>query len=205
MCGVAGRLRELELAKRTQSEQLFSLTKGLLLCFVAGLLSAVYGIAINDTGQPIIEVAAKYGAGEWQTNIVYVFANTGAFLTTFIYTIWLSGRKNTFHEFIHVKGAPASTLISNYCLALLTGCLWYSQFLFYGLGHVRMGQHKFSGWAIHMIMLILFSSFAGVVMREWTECHRRTKLAITGALAVLVGAVLMLTYGNYVGARRITS
>ena len=86
----------------------------------------------------------------------------------------------------------------NYLLALLTGCLWYSQFLFYGLAHVRMGQLKFSSWAIHMTMLILISSLAGVAMREWSGCRARTKLAIVAALTVLIAAVLMLTYGNFV-------
>ncbi len=54
----------------------------------------------------------------------------------------------------------------NYAMALLTGCLWYSQFLFYGLGHVRMGEFEFSSWAIHMIMLILFSSLTGIVLKR---------------------------------------
>jgi hypothetical protein len=36
-------------------------------------------------------------------------------------------------------------------------------------------------------------------MREWHGRSRRTKFAITGALAVLIIAVLMLTYGNYLG------
>ena len=56
MCGLAGRLKEIELDD--DSAQSFSLSKGLTLCFVAGILSAVYGIAVNDTGKPIAAVAA---------------------------------------------------------------------------------------------------------------------------------------------------
>ena len=60
-----------------------------------------------------------------------------------------------------------------------------------------MGALKFSSWAIHMIMLILISSLAGTVMREWSGCRPRTQIAIVTALAVLIGAVMMLTYGNF--------
>lgn len=197
MCGLAGRLKEVELAEENGGQHSFHLAKGLVLCVIAGILSAVYGIAVNDTGKPIAEVAAQYGAGHWQTNVVYIFANTGAFVTTALYTIRRGLKEKTFHEFIRLGEAPKSALLFNYLLALLTGMLWYSQFLFYGTAHIRMGELKFSSWAIHMTMLILFSSLAGVVLREWSKCRARTKIAITAALAVLIGAVLMLAYGNY--------
>lgn len=204
VCGVAGRLKEVELSNDPEKSHhpdaaSFALTKGLLLCVLAGVLSAVYGIAVNDTGKPIADVAANHGAGHWQTNITYVFANTGAFLTTLIYIIWLSRREKTGDEFICPANAPASALKMNYLLAFITGCLWYSQFLFYGLGHVRMGEFKFSSWAIHMIQLILFSALIGLIMKEWANTKSRTKAAISAALVILVAAVLLLTYGNYMG------
>ena len=199
LCGLAGRLKELDLRKDRGAGPHFSFAKGLPLCLLAGVLSAVYGIAINDAGKPIALAAADHGAGYWQTNIVYVFANSGAFLTTAVYTLYLGITRKTMKEFTRLESGPASRLVANYLLALLTGCLWYSQFLFYGLGHVRMGQFKFSSWAIHMIMLILFSNAAGMAMREWLGCRRKTHGAIVVALLVLVAAVLVLTYGNYLG------
>jgi L-rhamnose-H+ transport protein len=85
-------------------------------------------------------------------------------------------------------------------MAILTGCLWYSQFFFYGLGHVRMGKYQYSSWAIHMIMLVLFSSVAGLLMREWVRCRSKTIATLALALIILVTAVLALTYGNYLGS-----
>lgn len=199
LCGIAGRWKEAELQAGAENTGVFSLSRGLVLCLIAGFLSAIYGIAVNDTGKPIAEVAARFGAGHWETNVVYIFANTGAFCTTFVYTLWLGFRQNTFGEFRKPVAAISSALPVNYAMALLTGCLWYSQFLFYGLGHVRMGEFKFSSWAIHMIMLILFSALAGVVLREWHGRRLHTKSAIAGAILVLVMAVLMLTYGNWLG------
>ena len=78
------------------------------------------------------------------------------------------------------------------------GLFWYGQFFFYNLGHVRMGHYKFTSWAIHMIMLVLFSNVVGVVLREWRECRRVTHRTVAAAILVLIGAVLSLTYGNHV-------
>jgi L-rhamnose-H+ transport protein len=50
-----------------------------------------------------------------------------------------------------------------------------------------------------MIMLILFSSLTGMVMREWHGRRARTKGLITLAFVTLVIAVVVLTYGNYLG------
>ncbi len=199
LCGLAGRLKELDLKKDQGTGAHFSLAKGLPLCLLAGVLSGIYGIAINDVGGPLALAAAEHGAGYWQTNIVYVFVNSGAFLTTFVYTLYLSLKQKTTREFIRLESGPASHLAVNYLLAILTGCLWYSQFLFYGLGHVRMGSFKFSSWAIHMILLILFSTAAGLAMREWIGCRRKTHWALIAALVVLIAAVLALTYGNHLG------
>jgi L-rhamnose-H+ transport protein len=200
MCGTAGRLKEVELqGRRDTTAPSFALGKGLFLCGIAGVFSAIYGIAVNDAGKPIAETAAQFGAGHWQTNAVYIFSNTGAFVTTSLYCLWLSWSQKTLHEFRRTRDTSAAALPVNYLLALLTGVMWYSQFLFYGIAHVRMGKFEFSSWAIHMLLLILFSSLAGVALREWHGRSTRTKAAILVALLVVSGAVLALTYGNYLG------
>jgi L-rhamnose-H+ transport protein len=84
-------------------------------------------------------------------------------------------------------------------MASITGVLWYGQFFFYGLGHVRLGEYQFSSWAIHMIMLVLFSAVAGLLLKEWKSCSKGTMSVLMLALGVLIAAVLILTYGNYLG------
>src|SRR5689334_11062463 len=77
--GWAGRLKEIDLtAQNTKGE--FSLLKGLALSLLAGVLSAVYGFAL-EAGEPIANVASAHGAGVWRGNITYIFSNSGAFLT----------------------------------------------------------------------------------------------------------------------------
>lgn len=196
-CGVAGRYKEKDL-QSNDNLQGFSFKKGLPLCLLAGVLSAFYGFAIN-AGKPISDIAETYGAGNFQVNVVYVFSNSGAFLTTLIYTLYLHKKNRTFVEFKQASFKGKSVLSSNYLLAALTGMLWYGQFFFYGLGHVRLGRYEFSSWAIHMILLVFFSSLVGVVMKEWRKTTSRTKRMLVLALAVLLLAVVILTYGNYLG------
>jgi L-rhamnose-H+ transport protein len=84
--------------------------------------------------------------------------------------------------------------------ALATGLMWYLQFFFYGLGHVRMGTFKFSSWAIHMMLLILLSCGFGVAIREWKACRLPTKLLLGSAIVLLLGAIGLITFGNYLAS-----
>ena len=198
MCGLAGRLKELNLQGQ-EGQKDFSLGKGLLLSLLAGVLSAVYGFAL-EAGEPIADVASKFGADVWRGNVVYIFANTGAFVTTAIYCLYLHAKHRTLGEMIELPaGQEEASLPMNFAMAALTGLLWYGQFFFYNLAHVRMGEYKFTSWAIHMIMLVLFSNLIAIVLREWKGCRRTTQSTIGLALAVLVVAILLLTYGNYLG------
>ena len=198
LAGAAGRMKERDLSDQSAAGE-FSLPKGLLLSLLAGVLSAVYGFAL-EAGEPIADVATAHGAGIWRGNVVYIFSNTGAFLTTTAYCLWLHARHKTLGELVELPaGLERASLPLNWALAVVTGLFWYGQFFFYNLGHVRMGAFKFTSWAIHMIMLVLFSNVVGVVLKEWTTCKPRTRWLLRLALTVLVGAVLLLTYGNRLG------
>lgn len=205
-CGIAGRLKERNLLEREGSKGEFSLARGLLLSVVAGVLSAFYSFAIN-AAQPVIDLAAEHGAGHWQGNVAYLTANSGAFVTSAVYALMLARKHRSLGELVQLPPAEEgdtkkASLFGNYILAILVGTLWYGQFFFYNLGHVRMGQYKFTSWAIHMTMLVLFSNLTGVLFREWKGCNKRTVLFIVLGLAVLIGAVAMLTYGNYIGGQQ---
>ena len=196
--GLAGRLKEVDLTA-SQAKGEFSLAKGLALSLLAGVLSAVYGFAL-EAGEPIADVATAHGAGMWRGNVVYIFSNTGAFLSTAAYCLWLHARHQTLGELVELPDGPEKASLSqNWAMATVTGLFWYGQFFFYNLGHVRMGHYKFTSWAIQMIMLVLFSNLVGVALREWRACRRATHTTIGLALLVLTGAVLLLTYGNYLG------
>ena len=191
--GLAGLRKERETAGEAASAA-FNPRKGLPIVLLAGVLSAVFNFSLQ-AAQPVADLAAAHGAGQFQGNVIYIFSNSGAFTTTLLYAGLLATRGRSWGEY--GRAADGAGLLRNYGLSVLTGALWYLQFLFYGLGHVRRGEFKFSSWAIHMIILILLSAGYGVSIGEWKACRRSTKLLVTSAILLLVGAVCLITYGNY--------
>jgi L-rhamnose-H+ transport protein len=204
VCGAAGRYKESDLRQKAGGPGEFSLMKGLLLSLLAGVLSAVYGFAL-EVAAPIADIAEHYGAGYWKGNVAYLFANTGAFVTALLYTLYLARKNRSLGELVRLRdGAQGASLRWNYVLALMTGTLWYGQFFFYNLGHVHLGSHyAFSSWAIHMILLVLFSNVVAIGFKEWNGCRSRTRAAVGAGLIVLAGAILSLTYGNYLGEQSV--
>lgn len=188
--GYAGFRRERETAA-AGTRTPFNARIGLPVVVLAGVLSAVFSFALA-AGQPVADVAVRHGAGHFQGNVIYLFANSGAFTTTLLYAGWLATRERTWGEFLR----PGGGLARNYLLSGLTGLLWYLQFFFYGLGHVRMGRFEFSSWAIHMIILILLSCGFGVAIGEWKATRPATRGLVLTSIGLLLGAVGLISYGN---------
>ncbi len=200
LSGLAGRFKENDLRAATGSTGGFSLLKGLMLSLLAGVLSSVYNFSLEAAG-PVADVAEQYGAGYWSGNVKYLFSNPGAFVTALAYSLYLARKNKTLRELTRISAETGRLpLIRNYLMAFLTGTMWYGQFFFYNLGHVRLGEkYAFSSWAIHMIMLVIFSTMVGIAFKEWKGCRGRTKMTVVIGLLVLCAAVLSLAYGNYLG------
>lgn len=212
-CGVSGRWKERDQAASGAIAGVGRAWLGLGLCLVAGLLSAVYGISLAE-GEPIAELA-RWHAGHrtvmgidattFSNNAIYPFANAGAFLTTSIYCLILHIRHRTLREVVALpEGAERASLPVNWAMAVLTGCLWYGQFFFYGFGHffiMKVAGFEQTCWAIHMILLILLGTLIGVAFGEWRGVRSVTRNALVLAIALLVVGKLMLDYGNLLGSR----
>ena len=52
-----------------------------------------------------------------------------------------------------------------------------------------------------IMVLVLFSTLTGVLFREWKGCNKKTIGFIVLSLIVLMTAILMLTYGSYIGSQ----
>ncbi len=211
-CGLAGRWKETDQAQangRVRANH--NLLVGLALCLLAGVLSAVYGISLTE-GAPIAQLARERAAGHtvlgidaatFCSNAIYPFSNSGAFVTTAIYCLFLHARHQTLGEVIaRPQGEGPTTLAVNWAMSILTGCLWYGQFFFYGFGHfyiMKVAGFEQACWAIHMILLILLGTLIGVIFKEWRGCRPRTHIALALALALLIAGKLLLVYGNYLG------
>ncbi len=215
LCGVAGRWKERDLASGPgAANRDGGVLVGLLLCVLAGVLSGVYGIALAE-GAPIAKIAESHAAGHtvlgidastFCGNAIYPFSNTGAFLTAALYCLYLHFRQRTFGEVVgRGRDAEKAPLGLNWAMAILTGCLWYGQFFFYGFGHyyiAKVAGFEQTCWAVHMILCILLGTLIGVALKEWKGCRPRTRATLALAVGWLIVGKLLLDYGNYLGQAR---
>lgn len=197
LSGWAGFSKEKDLSHKAGEKLNFNMLTGLLLAIVGGVLSGIFNVSL-EFGQPIADIAASNGAGHFEGNAKIIVSTSGCLVVNLIWFIIAGIRERTLKEFVHSELTKVQ-LVKNYTLSSIAGCLWFFQFFFYGLGHVRMGNFQFASWVIHMSMLIFFSYIVGVVMKEWKNVTRKTYIKLVIALVVLVLSFVITTYGSVVG------
>ena len=85
----------------------------------------------------------------------------------------------------------------NVALALVAGVIWFGQFFFYGMGSTKLGEtYDFASWSIHMAFIIVFSSFWGLLFREWRGVGGVTMAWVYAGLLGLVGSTLVIGWGR---------
>lgn len=199
LCGKAGFEKEKDILYLSREEKPnFNMKKGFVLVLIAGILSAVWGISL-DLGQPISDLAAEYGAGHFEGNSKLIVSSLGCLVTNLTWFLVASIRNKTIKDLNDYKSIGKKWFIRNYSLSALAGSLWYIQFFFYGLGHVKMGSFMYASWVMHMSMLIFFSFIIGIIMKEWKKAKFKTYLTLIIALLILVCSFILISYGSYMG------
>jgi L-rhamnose-H+ transport protein len=201
--GWAGFRKERDLTAGGAATQ-FNMMTGLMLTIVAGVLSGVFNLSL-EFGQPIADLAARNGAGNFQGNAKQIVSTAGCFLVNLIWFLVAGFKNGTLKEFTRASGLPAGLRTRNMIWSALAGILWSMQFFFYGLGHVQMGSFQFASWVLHMSMLIFFSYVVGVTMKEWKSVQKSTYAILVFALVVLVLSFVITSYGSYYGEQMTAS
>jgi L-rhamnose-H+ transport protein len=130
-------------------------------------------------------------------NVRFLFASTGAFLSTLPITLWQLAKKGSLKELAGAGAPGMPSTPMNIFWGCLAGLLWYLQFIFYGMGHNRMDTLGVASWPLHMIMLILFSTLVAIIRREWSACSTGTRRLVSIAIGILVLSVIVIGYGNH--------
>ena len=196
-CGWAGFKKEKDLGELNNSIH-FKMKVGLALAIAAGFLSAVFNISL-EVGQPIADMAANHGAGEFEGNAKLIVSTSGCFLVNLVWFIVAGIKDKSLNEFTASCGISLGQRAKNTMWSALAGTLWCGQFFFYGLGHVRMGNFQFISWVLHMSMLIFFSYGVGLLMKEWKQVSKRTYYILIFALVLLLASSVIISYGSWYG------
>ncbi len=193
ICGRAGMLKERELDEATKKAGVaeFSMSKGLLVATISGILSACFNFGI-EAGKDMAHVAVERGANPlFQNNVIFVVLLWGGLTTNFLWSMLLNYRNRSFGDY----GNRKSALLNNYGWAALAGTTWFLQFFFYGMGESKMGNGA-SSWILHMAFIIMVSSAWGLFLKEWKGVSRRTFSTILAGVGVILLSVLLVGWGN---------
>jgi L-rhamnose-H+ transport protein len=193
---------------------------GLMSAFFAFGLDA--GAPIAAITKPHLLAAGRLDI--WQNLPVLIVILWGGFLTNVVWSAVLIFKNSSFRQFAGEPGvnpmraAPTSgdtlvdfdpldastydriaphTLVANYLFAALAGIIWYFQFFFNSMAKTKMGIYDFSSWTLLMASIIIFATLWGLLLKEWKGTSPRTKALVTVGLALLVGSILIIGYGNY--------
>ncbi len=205
LCGRAGMMKENELSEESKKESIqeFNLVKGLIVAIISGILSACFNFGI-EAGKPMADVAnnawqaANPGGGNflYQNNVTYVVVLWGGLTTNFLWCMLLNIRNKTFSDYTNSK----TPLVKNYLFSALAGTTWFLQFFFYGMGESKLGNGA-SSWILHMAFIILIANMWGLILKEWKAVSSRTFTTFVIGIAAIILSVLIVGYGNYLGAQ----
>jgi L-rhamnose-H+ transport protein len=206
--GKAGHDKELEQARgESQGDQprAADFRKGVGVAVFSGIMSScfAYGLAAGD---PLRKLTLEHGTDPLAQGLpVLVVVLLGGFTTNAVWCLLLIRRNRSGRELVGaVKVAGADQVPSmgrNYLLCALAGTTWYFQFFFYTMGESQMGRYGFSSWTLHMSSIIIFATLWGLGLREWRGASRRSLVALTVGLVVLVGSTVVIGLGNMLVAQ----
>jgi L-rhamnose-H+ transport protein len=193
ICGRAGMLKEKELSDEEKKKSVaeFNLVKGLVVAIFSGIMSACFNFGI-EAGKPMAEAAVAAGFNPlYQNNVIYIILLWGGLATNFIWCMILNTRNKTFGDYTDSK----TPLAKNYMFSALAGTTWFLQFFFYGMGESKLGNGA-SSWILHMAFIILTANMWGIVLKEWKGVSKKTRITITGGIAIILLSVILVGYGN---------
>jgi L-rhamnose-H+ transport protein len=174
----------------------FSLSKGLMIAVVSGVLSAFFSFGIDAGKEMAVEarslaVAQSYSfLTESEGGFKYLFENNiiffvilwGGLTTNFIWTTVLILKNKTGGDFVDRK----TPLLRNYLFCALAGTTWFLQFFFYGMGETKIGNGA-SSWTLHMATIILTANLWGFYRKEWKGVAKSTY----NTILIGIGAILL--------------
>jgi len=140
----AGILKDKSAAMEKKQESIgeFDLVKGILAALLVGITGSAMALGFEQ-GLPISAIAERIGIDPLFSMMpVYLVLLLGTFVSTLVWCIFLGIKNKSVKNYIHAKNSK--TLLLNYGFGLLAGLLWFSQFIFYGMGKSKMGPFTFT-------------------------------------------------------------
>ena len=176
--------------KKQESIGEFNLVKGILAALLVGVTGSAMALGFEQ-GLPISGVAELSGIDPLFSMMpVYLVLLSGTFVSTLVWCFFLGFKNKSVKDYARAKNSK--TLVLNYGYGLLAGLLWFSQFIFYGMGKSKMGPFTFTSWGILMALTIGFAAVWGLIRGEWKGVSMRIYIIMALSLLILIAASFMI-------------
>lgn len=188
----AGILKDKSLTRDKKQESIgeFDLVKGMLASLLVGITGSAMALGFEQA-IPISRMAETNGVDPLFSMMpVYLVLLSGTFVSTLIWCIYLGIRNKSVKNYYSAESRKV--LLNNYGFGLLAGLLWFSQFIFYGMGKSKMGTFNFTSWGILMALTIGFASVWGLIRGEWKGASTRVYIIMACSLLILIAASFMI-------------
>lgn len=188
----AGIVKDKSVAREKKRESIgeFDLVKGILAALLVGVTGSAMALGFEQ-GLPLSVMAEEIGIDPLFSMMpVYLVLLLGTFVSTLVWCLFLGIKNKSIKNYGEAKNNRI--LMLNYGFGLLAGLLWFSQFIFYGMGKSKMGPFTFTSWGILMALTIGFAAVWGLIRGEWKGAPGRVYILMALSLLILIAASFMI-------------
>ena len=187
-----------EKAKKTDSsdsEAHGSMTKGIAIAVVGGLLATGFSFA-NAVGRPVLhEACQKMGNAEWVTAVAVmfpIFMSGGVVMAA--YFTWQLTQKKAWASFKTPHFAKNFSFISIMALFhyAASGVFAFAAFKLGDMGNTV-------GYAIFNTSCVVVAIISGLITKEWAQASSKARAWLYTGLACMVGGIVIVAMGNASG------
>ena len=191
---VAGKKRD-EQQSGVKHVQAGKFKLGLVLAIIAGLSSAGQNFAFSMSAH-MQQIALNIGMNKLAAATVIWpgFLLLGA-IPYALYMLAMHRKNKSFANYRQGKFGK------NYLLVVIMALCWYGSLLLYSKAAQIIGAlGPVIAWPLFMVLIILTSNFWGWRHKEWDNCSVSIKKTLFAGLALLIIAIILLSYSAYLGS-----
>jgi L-rhamnose-H+ transport protein len=190
-CGLAASKKDSEVKSDKATSGDFDFKKGVIVALIAGVMSACFAFG-EKSGQAMIDIAKQFNPDSiWVNNTVYAVILIGGFVANMVYCFWMSFKNKSFADY------SKPNISMYFVFAAIAGLLWFSQFVFKGMGTNKMsGDMGYITWCLLFSLVIVFSNVIGIFTGEWKGVKKTTILTLVGGLLILIFSVLIIGFAK---------
>ncbi|GIZ09538.1 L-rhamnose/proton symporter RhaT [Flavobacterium sp. UMI-01] len=190
--GKAGYIRESFENKDKDNTDKASMTTGILIAVVGGLLATGFSYA-NAVGRPYLHEACQaQGNADWITAVAVmfpIFISGGIVMTA--YFVWQLSAKKAWGDFT----TPAFG--KNFFLILVMAVFHYAASALFAFAAFKLGNSGNTvGYAIFNTSCVVTAIMSGIVTKEWINASAKARNFLYAGLACMVAGIIFVAFGN---------